>query len=340
MRRLCGPAVQPAGATCTAWTTCSAGSQTSRTAPTSSTDRQCSPCPANTYNNRPNKRCAPCVVGVSYFAEAQYRADGSCQFVNGLTFVNVKFRFTDAFPTSNSTLALFRNALLARLRSVLTGSRQNLEITDLQDGSIVVFLDVHKDTVFELRDLVETSAIDLDFNNRIYTEDPWSFEIVGPAKSSAAVSANSATCEVLSVPATATTDRVCTKKKSSANPIPIIVGVIAVCIILLLTVIIVVYRRRAANVTIEKPTVRFTNSGEEGTTSFSNPLYDTASPGGPAQGMQGGMLYEPVDDESFMADGHYDNVQFKSDGHYMDVAPVNKSETDAYLDVHVDEEDA
>ncbi len=69
---------------------------------------------------------------------------------------------------------------------------------------------------------------------------------------------------MLSVPATATTDRVCTKKKSSANPVPIIVGVIAVCIILLLTVIIVVYRRRAANVTIEKPTVRFTNSGEEG----------------------------------------------------------------------------
>ena len=75
------------------------------------------------------------------------------------------------------------------------------------------------------------------------------------------------------------------------------------------------------------------------------------------------MLYEPVDDESFMADGHYDNAQFKSDGHYMvrlknkhgfvqlmemfirpfvfkDVAPVNKSETDAYMDVHVDEEDA
>ncbi len=128
----------PSGAACTTWTTCSAGSQTSLVAPTSSTDRTCSPCPANTYNDRPNKRCAPCVVGVSFFPEPRYRAAGACQFVSGLTYLNVKFRFTDAFPTTNSTLALFRSSLLARLQDVLTGSRQNLEITSLQSGSIVV----------------------------------------------------------------------------------------------------------------------------------------------------------------------------------------------------------
>jgi hypothetical protein len=67
---------------------------------------------------------------------------------------------------------------------------------------------------------------------------------------------NVALCmQVLSVPATATTDRVCAKK-SSINPIPIAVGAAAACVVLLVAVVtLMVHLRRRA----DKPT-----SGELG----------------------------------------------------------------------------